>query len=639
MISLAARHIGAIALVVFCTHWPMGYAQEPTDAAAQSESLMTQGTDEEPVVDDILAALEDAERLMAEQDDLIDQARRHLKQPTHPEGMDAETPPSEMSVAYREETVEIEEEEVEETPQEVTEPVKEISSEEIKIEPPQKKKPGLFQRIDQNLKRHMGMSPPYARKFIPSEGILAYKVAASDGLITQDEAVEIAVKNSVKLQSLGKRVKASIRKLTEARRAFFPTVSGEIAVSGGFTNDTNYQGELWKLNLSQPLYDGGELLFTLRQQETVLKSDKAKFAKEKGEIIYKVGEAYNNLVNALYNLEYQEALLEEVTEIHDRTVKAFDEKLVSEIDHLDVVSTHGQVTFQKESAISSLLSAKLLLFQAMGVDFNEGLTVDTRLLVNEVPIDLDTVRELVRKNNWDIRIKELNAKAAYYQVKVNEAKTHPKVELRGYVGLAGEATLKECEKSNSPHECDTVEGAAPLPLDLEKENALFVEVKMPFGPNSVEYQYSRRVFGPTISTFGGAPQDWKHRARFFLLDKLSELTDTEKDIAEYLNVKYEWQKEMIDQDVKANEAYYEYRGALLQMTTSEAKMKYREKYVASLRFTTGLEEASLSTLLSEMVQLSEDKYSYVKAVSDVHNAISDINRLIGIEGYYGSESG
>ena len=74
------------------------------------------------------------------------------------------------------------------------------------------------------------------------------------------------------------------------------------------------------------------------------------------------------------------------------------------------------------------------------------------------------------------------------------------------------------------------------------------------------------------------------------------------------------------------------------MNTSLTRIKYREKQINILRLTTGFQDTSVSSLLNEMIQLTEDRFSYVRAIADIHGAISNINRLIGIESYFSIES-
>lgn len=560
--------------------------------------------------DQVQAYVEEAQQKAAEQDKLIERARAHLNVVEtggrRDRTADIDALVEKASVVYREE-------------REYLDAYK-LAHEALEIDPAHEKAKELKRSIKHDLENVVTIGIPYDKPYQPPEGVLAYKVAVSDGLVTLEEAQEIAVKNSVLLASMQKRVKGAERKLTEARRALFPTISAEAVANGGIVAGDAYQGESWKLNLSHTVFDGGELIFTLKQAEANVGSDKAKYAKERLELVHRVGEAYRGVVTADYNLAYQDSLLAEVDEIKARTDEEHNEKLIPEIDYLEVGSLHNQVIFQKVSAESAYLQAKLILAQELGIDPSLPTPLDTVLGVKEIPLDLEVVRRTAQKHNWDIRLKELAAEGAFYNVKVFDAKKMPKIELRGSMGLQGESSV-----------------GAGYHNDLENEHFIGIEGSLPLGGNTIEYGYTRRFFGPTVLSLTGS-EDYRHRVAFFLLDKLADLTDADIAKADYLVAKDEVQKERVNTDVRVHEAFYDYKGALLQIDTSLSKIKFREKQVSILKVLASLEESKVSSLVNEMMALSEDRFAYVKAVAETHDTLSNINRLIGIEGYYGNES-
>ncbi len=585
------------------------------------------GSTPPPSQDEINEALEHAETEMKDQDDMIQRARAHLESAeaaapaTVPQApvtaVASPTPPAapsgdvkalvrEASVAYRS--------------QDEYEEAYELADQALRIDPSNREARRLKSEISADLDKHMTDRSPYDETFHPPDGVVAYKKALEDNLITVQEATEVALKNSVNLLSMEKRIRGAERKLMEANRAFFPTVAGELSVNGGKVGLTKYEGENWKVNASHTVFDGGETLFTMKQARSVLESEKAKFAKERADVVHKVGEAYRGYVASSYNLSYQDALHGEVVPIRERVEKEHAEKLISEIDYLDVSSVVNQVEYQHVSADSDYLSARLILAQEMGLEPEDPLPVDPKLEYKEVSIDLDTARSMVQQNNWDIKIKELAARSAYFNSRVFESKKMPRVDLRGSAGLQGEQQV-----------------GAGFHNDLEREESILVQTSVPVGPNSVDYSYSRRFFGPTVLDLTGS-HDWRHRLTFNLFDRLADMTDTDVAKAEYLQAKAELQKERSTQDANVREAFYAYKEALIQVNTSLSKIKYRERQVDLLRLTTSMQDAPISSLLSELVQLQEDRFGYVRAIADIHGAISNLNRLVGIDGYFGSES-
>ena len=123
--------------------------------------------------------------------------------------------------------------------------INEIPRKEVKLEPKPKQKFGW----------------PFLRQKETklSEGEALYKVAVSDGKITLDEAVEIGLANSVQAKATRKKIEVAKAKLTEAKRALFPTVQTAMVLpnsSGGKQPNTGvgapaprtFRSESFKIN-------------------------------------------------------------------------------------------------------------------------------------------------------------------------------------------------------------------------------------------------------------------------------------------------------------------------------------------------------------------------------------------------------
>jgi outer membrane protein TolC len=327
-------------------------------------------------------------------------------------------------------------------------------------------------------------------------------------------------------------------------------------------------------------------------------------------------------------LEYQVELENSIKGIFQRSSKAYEAKLIPEIEFLEVEAIHNQVHFQRESANSGLKSAYLILYQNMGIGLDEQAAVDLDLEFQPVTVEMEPFLRMVLANNLDIKIKEAAAETAYFGVKVFDAKKQPRVDVRGSVGLQGEVKTGGDNATTGPF------GTGP---DLENEQYIAVNVSMPFGPHSSNYAYQRRFFGPTISAFQGS-EDYKHTWGFNLFDKLAEMTDEDLAKADYLNALAELNHEKTTQTVSARDAYFEYNKSLLQLETSQFKIKHRTHQVALLEHTTKTEDSRITELMNEMVTLAEDKFSKVSSISSAKIALTDMNRLVGIEGYYTDES-
>ena len=192
-----------------------------------------------------------------------------------------------------------------------------------------------------------------------SDGEALYRVSVSDHKITLKEAIEIGLANHGGLLASKKKVEVADSKLTEAKRALFPTISGSMDFNGGINVGRFFKGESRKITVSQPVFYGGELVFTVRQAEENLKSAKEEYTKQRHEAVHEIRTAYYGVVKAEYNAQYQFELYDLVNTLYRRLKKERQEKLIAEVDFLNAESKYEQVYFQLESATSTFfLEAK-----------------------------------------------------------------------------------------------------------------------------------------------------------------------------------------------------------------------------------------------------------------------------------------
>ncbi|MBP9865591.1 MAG: TolC family protein [Candidatus Omnitrophica bacterium] len=460
----------------------------------------------------------------------------------------------------------------------------------------------------------------------PPDGKIALAVALSDGVVTLEEAESIAVKNNLMLHSLSQRVKAARRKVNEAIRAFFPTAGLEFASGGGVISSSGYASKKAMLNFTQPVFYGGELIFTMKQAQSGLRSDEIKYDKEKADILRQLGEAYRNAVNALHNYEYQSELQETmggITKVHEAVFKA---ELASEIEHLEIESIGNQVKFQVATAQTASKSSNLALCQAMGVGPDVAIPVDPDVRLTKIKdFNLEDYLKRVEIGNYDNRIRQATLEGAYYAAKVFDAQKMFRVDLRGNWGWSGEAF-----KQKLPDDY-TTSFDGPFDVDTEHEQSLIATVSVPWGPNTTNYSYQRRFFAPTVSSFQGS-EDFKHTISTNFFDRMASYTDEASAKADYLKAMAELQKEKADQNNSARQAYYDYEGALLQLETAQSKIDFRERQFQILNVTTQTEEARILELMNEHISLAEDRFSKLTAISSANNAAAKMDYLAGMEG-------
>ena len=462
----------------------------------------------------------------------------------------------------------------------------------------------------------------------PTDGELLYKVAVSDNTITLKEAIEIAEANSINLKALAKKIEAAKAKLLEAKRALYPTVQGVATANGGLASTISssdphgrfYKGESRKINVSQPLFYGGELQLTVKQAEANVKSSECEFKKVKGELVHQVKATYYGAVKSEYNLQYQMELHKEINEIHDKVLAGYKEKVIPEIDYLNTESQFQQVFFQVEGAKNDLASAILVLLQTLDLASDKNFPLDLHLNFVKVHPDMDEVIDLAFGNNPGVKIKAYAYESAKYGLQIFQAKKYPRVDLRGSYGYLGENYRDGRDPAGT--------GVGNDDIDPEKEWFVGLQSSMPLGPNSVEYSQTKHQYGPTVLALHGS-EDWEHKVSFNLFDKLSDITDEKSAQAALLQAQSDYEKAKSDITLKIKDDFYNLQKSLIQIDSSAAKMRYQEKQNGILRYMMGLQESQIQSLIEGLIEMAQDRFSFIQAVSDYHLAVSSLNQSIG----------
>lgn len=473
---------------------------------------------------------------------------------------------------------------------------------------------------------------PFVKRLLPwvgkskdvsvTDGESLYKVAVSDGKITLREAIDIGLANSIGVQAAKKKIEVAEAKLVEAKRARFPTVAFVTEENGGIAGERPYKGRNYKMNVTQPLFYGGELVLTQKQAEEGVKTAKADYEKTHGEYIHAVRSVYYNVVKAEYNAQYQAALYEEVNMVYKRLREERLQKILSEVDFLNIESQYLQVYFQTESARNDLLSADLILRQTIEVPSDQPLPLDLKLNFKKIEPTFEELYEIAKQKNPDVVSKEHSLTSAQYAVEVYRAKKYPRIDLRGSVGKLGEA-----------HKDDTAIGANKHNIDPEKEWFIGLQTSMPLGPNSIEHNFIRHKYGPTVLALTGS-EDYSHKVQFNLFDKFSDITDEKQAEATILSARGEYEKAQNDLLVGLRDDFYNIQKSLIQVDASAARIRYQEKQNDVLKYLLQLQESGATTFIEGLIEQAQNKFSFIQAVIEYHLAVSNLNLSIGDPFYF-----
>ncbi len=476
---------------------------------------------------------------------------------------------------------------------------------------------------------------PYKEKKV-TDADVAYKVAISDNKITADEAVEIGLAGNLQVRAAAQKIEVAKGKLTEANRALFPTVQGTAIYNAGGKQPQSapppffrsFKTNSYKVNVSQPVYYGGELKLTSEQAEQNVKAAEAEHDKIKNEYVQQVKTAYYAAVKAEYNVQYEAELYEDTNAVYRRVLGAHREKLISEIDYLNAESQYQQVYFQAESSQNDLKAASMALRQAISINDERAMPLDLKLDFRKVRAVFDDIYELAEKNNPDFSAKRHALEAARLGILIYEAKKRPHFDLRGSYGMMGERILDDQSHA------DLAIGGQEIDFNMNKEWFLGIKGSMPLGPNSVEWEKIKHVFAPTVISPTGGSEDWSDRITFNLLDKFSDLTDAKNAYALFLQAQADFKKAKDDLAVKVREDIFNLQKSLIQVDSSMAKIRYQEKQNSIMEYLVGLQETPAANLLEGYIELTQARFSFIQAVIEYKLAESDLSLATGDMDYF-----
>jgi outer membrane protein TolC len=459
-----------------------------------------------------------------------------------------------------------------------------------------------------------------------ADGRVLYKAAVSDEKLTMRETVNVGLANNLSLQATKKKIEVAESKIVEAKRALFPTVQLVTEENQGLVSKRFYKGRNYKMNVNQPIFYGGELIYTVKQAEENLKSARKEYLKQRGEFIHSVRTSFYGVVKAEYNVQYQIEIYDKLNGYYKRAKEEKSQKLISEVDYLNIESRYYEVFYQLESAKSDLLAANLILRQSMGLDPDQPVPVDLKLRYTKAEPNMAELAELALKNNPDIQIKQAALESAVYGVKVFQAKKYPRVDLRGSYGHLGEIFKDSKAIEDDNHD-----------LDLEKEWFLGFHASMPFGPHSAEYDFIKHVYGPTVLALTGS-EDRRGRVQINLFDKLAEITDEKGAQASLLQAQADLNKSRDDVVLKVREELYNLEKSKIQVDASAAKYRYQHKQVAVLEYLLGHQETTVDNVWDEMIEEAQNKFSFIQAVTDHELAFSSLAVTIGDPDYFETQA-
>ncbi len=447
-------------------------------------------------------------------------------------------------------------------------------------------------------------------------------------VLTLDECLSIAMKNSIPLQIAKKNMKLAEMRIWESRRNLFPKINILWEEYSGKVQGRYYYGKKEYIDGQHtlPLGQGAETYYVMKQAEINVKVAREEYQKTKNELVLQVKKGFYSLAKAKENLNMQLDLKKEVDRIYDMVRKQFDAGVTSKLEFLNVTSQTDQVRYQLASAEGDKSIAELILKQALNIDYQEKIDVAPKLDFKKIDVEFEKVLRAAFMNRPEVRINSLTVEYNKYEKDITKAKGWPKIDIMGNWGLAKEEYTPE---DNRPKQ----DGTTDPDRKLEQEWYGGAKVSMPFWGSTGEFSLTREQWQPVVSAYQGT-EAFTKTAKINILDKLNYFSDKLSADIELDRARQEMMKIKQDVTAEARESCFNYEKSLIQLETASSKVKYQETDLELSKVKRSMDEALDSNVIESMIRLAQEKFGYVQAQADCYVTIASINKAIGVDDYF-----
>jgi outer membrane protein TolC len=459
-------------------------------------------------------------------------------------------------------------------------------------------------------------------------------------VLSLDDCIKIAVRNNIPLQVATESVRLAEMRVNETKRNLLPSATLAAERYTGEINARQYYGMKNYIEGQQPVFQGGQLWFAMKQAQTNVQISKCDYDKIKNELTLQTKKGYYTLGKARENLKIQQGLAGEVNKIYERKKKEAEFGVTSKLEFLNVGSQASQVGYQLVAAESDLGIAELILKQTMNLDPLDTLLVEPNLEFRKIDVGYEESVRAAFVYRPEIRMDTLMLQYYDYGRKIAKGKFWPKIDLLGSWGLAKEEyTSQDRLGPTSPTGAAGTNGPIyDVDAKLEQQWYAGVKTSAPIFGSTFEYSWVREQWVPVVSAYQGteaATNSWKVK----ILDRLDIYSDKQQSQIDYDRARQELNKIKQDVTLEVKEDCYNYEKALLQLDVATKKVKFQESDTEYNAFRAGLDEVPTSVLVESMIKLAQEKYGYAQALTDCHLSIAALNKAIGAsEDFYKDET-
>ncbi len=450
------------------------------------------------------------------------------------------------------------------------------------------------------------------------------------------------------------------RRMLVAFRKLFPEVTLNMNDRSGTAQELPFTGEDWHVTLRQPIFNGGILWNTLLQEKANLEASKKQYDKTLAELVFDLSRAYFEYQRTLQTAEEHRVAVEKMKRFADMSEEKFKEKIISEIERLNVQSLFSQMQFDLESANQELEIAKLDMQKYLDLSVNDQITITKIYDLNDViegqaipaggvagakvlpdvfkgegkAPELSKLIDLSYGHRPELQVEAAKLQAARLGERIRWGEFLPKANLTYKFGALGEAYTED-----GAQQMGLGPGYKTTPQP-KKEWQLMLEMNWNLGGNKVNYTFDRDYKTATIGSYGYSQGQWlrKNGLNIGVLDGLDAFVNVKQAEVDKLNqvVELEKAEKQVLQDVK--QAYYDYQKSLIQVNSTVKRLEYRKRLREFAEHRLSKKEIELSEYLQAESDLVREKAELHKALKDYFSAKAALNHAVGIQNFFSMDN-
>jgi outer membrane protein TolC len=445
------------------------------------------------------------------------------------------------------------------------------------------------------------------------------------------------------------------RRVLLALRKLFPEASLDVNDRDGVQQSYPYSGKDWHITLKQPIFNGGVLWNNFLKEKANLEAKKKQYDKTLAELVWDVSKAYFEYQRALQTAEEHRAVVEKMKRFAEMSEEKFKEKIISEIEHLNVQSLYSQMQFDLESANQELEIAKLDMQKYLDLSANDSVKIAKTYDLNEVVLgqsvpakgaagpktvpdvfkgeakapELTKLVDLSYGHRPELQVEAAKLQATRLGERIQWGEFLPKANLTYKFGALGEAYTQD-GASQAGYTADY-----KTEPTLKKEWQLMLEMNWNVGGNKVNYTYNLDKKAPSLTTYDGAGinKTTKNGISVGVLDGLDAFVNVKQAEVDKLNqvVELEKAEKQVLQDVK--QAYYDFQKSVIQVNSTVKRLEYRKRLREFAEYRLSKKEIELSEYMQAETDLARERGELHKALKDYFSAKAALNHAVGIQDF------